>query len=1240
MSSKFITLQNNDKEIEYIIHLADIHIHKTEREREYRNVFNNLITIIENKKLNNNNSVIVICGDVIHDKTELHPTSVQLTKDFFKMISMITDVICISGNHDISLHNENDNSLFSTISDLKTDNYIYMLDEQKHYEYNNIIFGHTKFGKGQNVLKCDFKTKKIKCGLYHGTLAGSVDDRGYVYTNKNKKKETEYLRPSDFTKEYDLTCLGDIHKMNFLDKNIAYCGSLIQQDCLESLEKGFILWDIRKKIKGKFIRVFNDIAKIKVIIDEFGKSNLDISLLPKNVEINIECRSINQKHIDDIYEILKDNNINIIKKHDTFVYKDTSFDTKIDINGKTCDLVLLKSKDDITNLLLDKIKTDNAVDNPTVLNIEHIIHDVLKDFDIKGITKRYIKLHFFKFSNMGVYGDDNIINFDEFRDIIGIVANNNSGKSCFIDCILQAIFGEATRGTKIDMININSKSFHSEIILSINDVYYRIVRKVNKNSKNKKSNAVKEECFIYENDVNISGSTITKTSQIIKSKIGCIKDFILSCIVTQKSIYQGDIINFAELSSKEKRDLLCKISNLDAYDYIYSKCSTGLTSIAQLYGKAEKAILLDYNEYGKTIDDIKKNLDEQIYLQEQNNIKIKDIINELYKKKESIQKNISECEFNIKMTDEKLNEYSHNKIIDVNNKIDIVEIDEIIKDNKHKIKENDKILKDYNKQKKNIKKQLLNIGDIDKLKKEHNEKNEKAIKILIEKIKDKKKMLWYDYNNNYEKFDKKENSKNIKKDEKYKIEIENDIKQLNLKETTLNVIIEKNIKKVSDEKYNLVINKQNEYVLNENKIIDIDNKIIELNNKYDELKDYEYDKHCKYCLKNNITKQKLYIENEIKQYTKNKDDLMNIQNELNKYIQKNKKIINEKNDYEMKIKEKEDAINKINMLKKDNEIKKMELDKLNDKIYKMKIMDDNYEKFKNNKKVETEIDNLENEINEIKNSVLEEEKEYNELIKTKNNLDNHIEDVEERNKKHNEQLILYTEKKEYYENNKNITKLQNIKDELQNEKDELQKQMDKINDELKINIIDNDKIIMLKQRQYLFDDLNKKCINLKQKKEYYNIIVNILKDNGIINTIMQKILLPKFENIVNNLFTKFNARNIKIEYVKSEIFITGSDGISVVKDGGYLSYLNNIVYRLGLAQLNGYMNTNFMIIDEAFDSADNTNKKNILNLIEYLKTINDWTIVISHDDIIKDKYDSMLYIKKTDDNKKQIVFSR
>ena len=1237
MSSKFITLQQNNKEIDYIIHLADIHIHKSERENEYRNVFNNLLIIIESKKLNNKNSVIVICGDVIHDKTELHPTSVQLTKDFFKLMASITDVICISGNHDMSLHNENDNSLFSTISDLKTDNYIYMLDEQKHYEYNNIIFGHTKFGKGQHVLKCDFKTKKIKCGLYHGTLVGAIDDRGYVYTNKNKKKETEYLNPNDFIKEYDLTCLGDIHKMNFIDKNIAYCGSLIQQDCLESLEKGFILWNIKKKIKGKFIRIHNDIAKIKVIIDEFGKSNLDISLLPKNVEINIECRSINQVHIDNVYEMLKDNDINILKKHDTFVYKDTSFDTKIDINGKTCDLVLLKSKDDIINLLLDKIKSDNEVDNPTVLNIEHIIHDVLKDFDMKGITKRYIKLHFFKFSNMGVYGEDNIINFDEFRDIVGIVANNNSGKSCFIDCILQAIFGEATRGSKIDMININSKSFHSEIVLSINDLVYRIVRKVNKNAKNKKSNAVKEECCIYENDINISGSTVTKTSQIIKTKIGCVKDFILSCIVTQKSIYQGDIINFAELTSKEKRDLLCKISNLDAYDYIYAKCSTGLTSMAQLYGKAEKALLTDYNEYGKTIDIIKNKLDELVTEQEEYNIRLKDIVSIKYKEKEIIQKNISECEFNIKIIDDKLKEYPDDK----DNLIsDIDTVNYTIKNIKNKIKQNDKTLKDCNKQKKKIKKQLLDIGDIDNLKKEYNEKNYKLIDILTDKIKENKKLLWYDYNIDYDKFDEKENNKMIKNNEKQKTEIMNNIEQFKLKEIELNNIIEKKIKIVSDEKYNLLINKQNEYNLNENKISDINDKIIELNNKYDELKDYEYDKHCKYCIKNNITKQKLFIENEIEQYNKNKNNIMIIQTELNKYIQKHKKIIDEKKEYDKLIKEKEDTINKINILKKDNEIKKMELDKVNDKIYKMKIMNDNHEKFKNNKNIEKEINEMENKINEIKCLVLKEEIEYTELTKTKNKLNDCVEDLEEKNKDYNIQLISYTEKKEYYENNINKINLQNTKQEYIKKYDDLQKQMNTLNDELKINVIDNDKIILLKQKQYLFDDLNKKCINLKQKKEYYNIIVNILKDNGIINTIMQKILLPKFENIVNNLFTKFNARPIKIEYVKSEIFITGSDGISVVKDGGYLSYLNNIVYRLGLAQLNGYMNTNFMIIDEAFDSADNTNKKNILNLIEYLKTINDWTIVISHDDIIKDKYDSMLYIKKTDDNKKQIVFSR
>lgn len=56
-------------------------------------------------QMNNDNSVIVICGDVLHDKNILTPYSVNLIKDFFKILSDISTIIVIVGNHDCNINN-------------------------------------------------------------------------------------------------------------------------------------------------------------------------------------------------------------------------------------------------------------------------------------------------------------------------------------------------------------------------------------------------------------------------------------------------------------------------------------------------------------------------------------------------------------------------------------------------------------------------------------------------------------------------------------------------------------------------------------------------------------------------------------------------------------------------------------------------------------------------------------------------------------------------------------------------------------------------------------------------------------------------------------------------------------------------------------------------------------------------------------------------------------------------------
>jgi hypothetical protein len=168
------------------------------------------------------------------------------------------------------------NSIESIVKNLETENKLYLLNDEGYYQYNNILFGHTRFGQSKKVLECDFNFDGYKCGLYHGIING-VSDNGYEY--KNNDNEKKYYTTNDFS-DYDFVFLGDIHKHFFLKKNIAYSGSLIQQTIDESLDKGYILWDLEKG-KGEFQKVHNEYGKIKIEIDEDGKSMYDIKKLPK-----------------------------------------------------------------------------------------------------------------------------------------------------------------------------------------------------------------------------------------------------------------------------------------------------------------------------------------------------------------------------------------------------------------------------------------------------------------------------------------------------------------------------------------------------------------------------------------------------------------------------------------------------------------------------------------------------------------------------------------------------------------------------------------------------------------------------------------------------------------------------------------------------------------------------------------------------------------------------------------------
>lgn len=1235
-NQKLNILEDDTKKIQYVAHMADIHIHKREREDEYRKVFNTLYEDLKKCKLNNKNSVIVVCGDVVHDKIDLHPVSVRLVMDFFISLCEITTVIVISGNHDVSPYNDDHNSLYSIVKNLKTKNNLFMLLDEGLYQYNNIVFGYTKFNNHLKVIRCTTNYKNMyKCALYHGTINNAVSDNGYIMKN-DENAPKKYFSANDFS-DYDFVFLGDIHRHSFLKDHIAYPGSLIQQSIEESLEKGYILWNLDKE-KGDYRVIPNEKGKLKIKIDEDGKCDIDISKLPKYIDVNVECKSTNRKDIDNVYDKISIHDITVGKRHDTMIVKSAKFDTTINVNGKEKDLLLLKTKEDVVKLLLDCINSDrkNKISGNKLVSIKKKINDMLGENKFTDFTKKKeIKIISLKFDNMAIYGKNNFINFKNFKKIVGISSENSSGKSSLIDALLQSIFGECTRGIRSDMININAKSYSSEVILGVNGVTYIIKRICNRNSKLKTINKSNEILTLYENDENITGGTTTDTKKIIEEKIGSIEDFLMSCIVTQKTFYQGKFFGFAELTSKQKRDLLCKIARLDIFDCLYNLSSTRFKSISQHMAKYKKDFEM-YDKFGNNVDEIKNNMNKKIKDFTKEIIANEKCVDQVKNKKNKIQRDIGNLRSSLAIINHEIQKYE---------KLDIAEKEFFDEDMKNMSEKYDEIINDLNKTNIDIdvlNDEIIELGDVDKIKEMFEDKKNKMLTELKNTLKNIRSRIW-NGNYDYALYDPA-------KQESMKQNISNNILNICDKINALEVQKEQYIKnigvKIFKKDHDLIDNfdkKKIELEKNNVELEKIKDELKNYRNKFVEVKNHEYDPNCKYCIKNSVTKEKIFLQNKINECVKEIDQLEKKNIVLVNYIEKNEERVNQINEIH---ENKRIAELKIEIIDKDIDICKHKEQKLKDDLEKINDVIDNYLKYEMNEEVNESIDELEKDIDEVKNDECQEYNEYNGLInqlrekKTKQktlklemeNIKKDMEKLKEKQKIYDKySLEIQKYEKNIIDKNINENKINDANDLV----DDLDKLINKCEKEIKR---DQKELIEINQMGKSFENLYKNIKEMENDKDDYDMLNKILKNNVIVDSVMTKNLLPQFEKIVNEILNGFGSRGIRVEYIGSEIVIRDEYNVSTIRDGGYQTFLNNLVYRIALSKLNGYMCTNFMIIDEAFDSADNNSKTTIKNLIDYIRNINDWILIISHDDDIKDKFEQTLLIQNINTKEKRIEF--
>ena len=269
------TIINSSIKYDKIYHISDIHIRNTEEHiKIYQHVFDNLYKYLHSVK--SEKSLIVITGDILHNKDKLTTTSETLCIDFLENLSSIMTTIIIPGNHDFNEKANTKEDSLSTILYKRQFNNLYYLKLSGVYKFSNILFGFSSLIDNKFIKAIDIIDNGIKIGLYHGAVANSKNSNGFEFS-KNSITNFE---------GYDLVLLGDIHCFQYLnkEKTIAYASSLISQNFAETdLFHGVLVWDLENKN-----------SSYKIIHNDYRYDEIDI----KNNDIFYKGTSINLDKLD------------------------------------------------------------------------------------------------------------------------------------------------------------------------------------------------------------------------------------------------------------------------------------------------------------------------------------------------------------------------------------------------------------------------------------------------------------------------------------------------------------------------------------------------------------------------------------------------------------------------------------------------------------------------------------------------------------------------------------------------------------------------------------------------------------------------------------------------------------------------------------------------------------------------------------------------------------------------------
>lgn len=605
-----------------LAHISDIHFRGIARHKEYTECFKKLFQDLRDEV---KPDYIICTGDWFHTKTvAITPEIIEKLTWVFRELSSIAPLIGILGNHDGNLANEDRQDTITPIAAAINSPRVRIFKKTGVYEMpdSNLRVGVlSPFDKSDwDGTMAEFlagqQDDKVSICLYHGSVTGCQTDSDWIMT-KGAEQNMSYFEGIDFG------LFGDIHQCQFLSfradfegeqkPNVAYPGSLIQQNHGESRVKGYLVWNIRSRNDWdvEFRRLENSYGFLTVqwrgtvfettsaILQEFGQNlaGKSIRILSRNTIFDVQktelTNQLRSQH--KAAEVV----FRFEKKRDTAatVYSDGEVEDEDLFNSfrpSAGNPGGVSMQETVTRALRKYIAANQdsvhvvsgSATEKAMIDLAVAYYNKLTNQNTEDVRDVVWSLKNMVFSNLYSFGEDNVIDFSKMRGITGIFGANASGKSSIIGAMMFGLFNTTDRGPvkAAHIINRTKTAGSVEILFNVAGTDYVLRREVAKSRTKKGIDHDKAAGKLYLARVDMSGNEIelntenaetrNDTDKVIRNLIGSSQDYLMTGLAAQ-----GEMNRFIKEGATARKQMISRFLDLKVYEDIFKLANDDLNAL-------------------------------------------------------------------------------------------------------------------------------------------------------------------------------------------------------------------------------------------------------------------------------------------------------------------------------------------------------------------------------------------------------------------------------------------------------------------------------------------------------------------------------------------------------------------------------------------------------------------------------------------------------------------------------------